>query len=190
MERFKRINIVGTSGSGKSTLGKKIAEIIQAPYVGFDELFWLPNWQEKPDEQFFPDLEKALQGDSWVLDGNYNRTKSIKWKNVQAVVWIDLPFWLNLKQAITRAIKRAWSKEEIWPGTGNYETFKKSFFSKDSIILWTITSYKGIVERYEKEMNSKENAHITFIRLKNYKDIEIFLREFKESYNEKSSTDS
>ncbi|MCR9203776.1 MAG: hypothetical protein NXH75_04300 [Halobacteriovoraceae bacterium] len=175
MEKFKRINVVGTSGSGKSTLGKRLAKILGCPFVGLDELFWLPNWQEKPDERFLPDLEKAIDCDSWVLDGNYNRTKEIKWKHVEAVVWIDLPFWLNLKQAVTRAAKRAWGKKEIWPGTGNYETFRKSFFSRDSVVLWTITSYDGIVERYEKDMADPKNSHIKFFRLRSYREIEDFV---------------
>lgn len=182
MEKFKRINVVGTSGSGKSTLGRRLAEISGGRFVGLDELFWLPNWQEKPDDRFLPDLEKELDCEKWVLDGNYNRTKPIKWKNVEAVVWIDLPFWLNLKQAVFRAAKRAWSKKEIWPGTGNYETFRKSFFSKDSVVLWTITSYDGIVERYEKDMEAPENSHIKFYRLKNHKQIEEFVSEYKKSW--------
>ena len=87
-----RINVVGTSGSGKSTFAKSIAKKFNAPYVQLDELHWKPNWEESSDEEFFPKLEKALLSDMWILDGNYTRTIPIKWKRVQMVVYLDLPF--------------------------------------------------------------------------------------------------
>ena len=38
----------------------------------------------------------------WVLDGNYTRTTSIKWKEVDMVIWIDYSFLRTLFQAIHR----------------------------------------------------------------------------------------
>ncbi|MCG8379852.1 MAG: (d)CMP kinase, partial [Proteobacteria bacterium] len=73
MSAARRINVVGSSGSGKSTVAKKLAARINAPYVELDALNWKPNWTESTDDELFPDLESALAGDAWVLDGNYTR---------------------------------------------------------------------------------------------------------------------
>lgn len=92
VKNFKKINVVGTSGSGKSTLSKEIADKLEAKYISLDKLHWLPNWQTRRDEDFFELLEKQLNCEAWVVDGNYNRTVPIKWKGVEVVVWVDLPF--------------------------------------------------------------------------------------------------
>ena len=172
---MKRINVVGTSGSGKSTAGRKLAAILEVEYIEMDALFWGPNWTETPDDQFFPKVEAALAGkEGWVLDGNYTRTIPVKWKEVDTVIWIDLPFWLNLMQSVTRALKRVRTQEEMWSKTGNVETWGK-LFSKDSIVVWMIKVYWRNRQRNAKWFTAEEYAHINFIRLSSRREIKDFL---------------
>jgi adenylate kinase family enzyme len=159
-----RINIVGTSGSGKSTFARQLSATLGSPLIEMDKMFWGPNWASPKDEEFFRKLETALSADTWVLDGNYNRTIPIKWKNVQVVIWLDYSFGRTLFQAVQRAFRRSLSQEELWEGTGNRESFKKSFFSKDSILLWTLKTYGPMRKRYAALMQAEEHRHITFIR--------------------------
>lgn len=177
---FSRINIVGTSGSGKSTFARKLSVALQLPYVEMDKVFWRPHWEMPNDEDFFRDLRRALEGPEWVLDGNYTRSTSIKWEKVQAVIWLDYPFSITLYQAITRAIKRAWTQEELWEGTGNRESFQRGFLSKDSIIWWTISTYGKVRKKYERIMAAPEFAHIKFIRLRNRSEANTFLSQITE----------
>jgi adenylate kinase family enzyme len=173
--QIKKFNVVGTSGSGKSTLSKKIAAKIGGRYIGLDELHWGPNWTSRPDEELFSKLENALDCETWVVDGNYHRTAPIKWKEVEAVVWVDLPFWLTVYQALMRAIKRTASGKEIWPGTGNVESFSRTFLSRESVLLWTITSYKRVKKRYLELIEDPAYNHIKFIRLRSRKEVRNFL---------------
>ena len=175
---MKKINIVGTSGSGKSTLGRRLAAVLNVEYIEMDALFWGPNWTETPDELFFPKVEAALAGkDGWVLDGNYTRTIPIKWKDVDMVIWIDLPFWLNLKQSVSRALHRIWTKEEMWPGTGNVEEWGK-LFSRNSIVWWMIKVYWRNRKRNVQWFTAEEYAHINFVRLRSHREISDFLHNF------------
>jgi hypothetical protein len=60
------------------------------------------NWQGTPDDEFQAKLAQALQASpDWVLDGNYNRTRPLKWRNVDVVVWVDYGFTRTLWQAVT-----------------------------------------------------------------------------------------
>jgi adenylate kinase family enzyme len=172
------VNIVGTSGSGKTTFGRRLAEILQVPFIEMDAIFWGPNWSHPEDEVFFPVLSKALEGEDWVLDGGYSRTTPIKWSRVQAVIWLDFSFPRTLYQAVTRAVSRLLRKEELWPGTGNRETLAK-LFSKDSIVLWTITSFARKRRKLPKVMESEEYRHIQFHRLRSPRQAEDFLRQVK-----------
>lgn len=175
ISRFQRINVVGTSGAGKSTFAKRLSVATGIPYVEMDKAFWKPNWTESSDEEFFQNLRKALEGHSWILDGNYTRTLAIKWEKVELVIWLDYSFPRTLTQAIIRAAKRAWSQEELWEGTGNRESFKNSFLSKKSIIWWTITTFHNVRKKYERYMTSPEFSHIQFLRLRSHTEANALL---------------
>lgn len=171
----KKINVVGTSGSGKSTFSKRLAEILNAPYVEMDKIFWGPNWYFPSDKEFFSNLKNSLVSDRWVLDGNYTRSIPIKWENVDVVIWLDYPFAKTLFRAVKRAFRRSLRKEELWAGTGNRESFKRSFFSKDSIILWTIKTHGQVRQRYQSLMADPKFSHIKFIRLRSDAEAEAYL---------------
>ncbi len=176
MVSISRVNVIGTSGSGKSTFAKKLAGALACEYVEMDKVFWLPNWEEPTNDVFLPKLEKALAGERWACDGNYGRTVPVKWRNVDMVVWLDYSFGLTLYQAVVRAVRRAWTKEEMWEGTGNRESFRKMLFSKKSIVWWTITSYDTMRERHEKYFADPAFKHIRFVRLKDHSEADAFLR--------------
>jgi adenylate kinase family enzyme len=175
-----RINVIGTSGSGKTTFGRQLAEVLDLPFLEMDALFWGPDWSFPEDPELFARLSAALEGEDWVLDGNYTRTREIKWARVDAVVWLDYSFPRTLFQAVSRALSRAFSGEELWPGTGNRETFQK-LFSRDSIVLWTIRTYGKNRRRIPRWMNSEEHREITFHRLRSPREAESFLERLKEN---------
>lgn len=173
---FTRVNVVGVSGSGKSTLSKKLAKSLGIPRIELDQLYWKPNWQESEREDFRCRIREALAAETWVVDGNYHSAcQDIKLARVTAVIWVDFSFLRTMRQAIGRAFHRAWTKKELWPGTGNRETFRKLFFSHDSIVLWTLTSYRRLQRRYTGLMNDPAYSHIHFVRLRSPQEADEFL---------------
>ena len=164
-----RVNVIGTSGSRKSSFAKQLPGTLRIPYLEMDRLYWKPNCQEPNDEEFFSILEQALTGDAWVLDGNYTQTTHIKWPRANLVVWIDYSFPLTLYRVIKRSILRAWKKQELWPGTGNRESFTR-LFSKDSMVLWTLSHYASNKGKFEELMATESYAHIEFVRLRSPKE--------------------
>ncbi|MFO6424044.1 adenylate kinase [Motilimonas sp. KMU-193] len=162
---MSRINVIGSSASGKSTFSRQLAQKLAIPYIEMDAIFWQPNWQQPSDEEFFPKLKQALAQTAWVLDGNYNRTVQIKWQQVDTIIWLDYSLARIAYQSITRAIKRSIVGKELWPNTGNVETFKKSFCSKDSVILWSLQNYHHNRRRYLQVKADPQFAHIEFVHL-------------------------
>ena len=173
-----RVNVVGNSGSGKSTFSNRLAQILGSPYIEMDQLFHGPNWTQVAPDVFRDRIRDATSGDRWVLDGNYHsKTYEIKWPRATAVVWIDTPFIRNLWQAFARAMNRAWTKKELWPGTGNRETFRQSLFSKESIILWMLTTYPKTRKLYSAIERELPYSHLRFVRLKGRQATEDFVAE-------------
>ena len=175
LSQIQRINIIGTSGSGKSTFGRQLSKRLRLPFTEMDSVYWGPNWTERPDEEFLAKVEAITEGSSWVLDGNYQRTTPIKWRHVQLVIWIDLSLVRTLYRVANRSFKRSLNKTEIWPSTGNCETFRKSFFSRQSVILWANSSYKANKQTYCEMMESREYDHIWFVRLSSKRAVRSFL---------------
>ncbi|MGA1188994.1 MAG: adenylate kinase [Pseudomonadales bacterium] len=170
---WARINVVGSSGSGKSTLARQLSDRLRRPLIEIDALFWGPDWSETPDETFLPKLETELSQASWVLDGNYHRTRSIKWRDVTLVIWLDPPFWRVLWQVLTRTLRRALFSEVLW--SGNRESFTRSFLSKDSILWWSLSNLKTIRARYQAEMTSEDCRHFHWLRVRSQREMKTLL---------------
>lgn len=184
-----KINVVGTSGVGKSTLARRLATRLDAPYIEMDTLYWRRNWQGVTDDELFATLEERLtETPSWVLDGNYNRTRPVKWREVDLVVWVDYGFWRTLRQALSRALSRAWTQKELWPGTGNHETFRLSFLSRDSIILWTLKTWHKNRRRYLEDMRDPQLSHLKFVRLCTQAQTEAFIQSISSGDHSSTST--
>ncbi len=175
----ERINVVGTSGSGKSTFGRQLAELLNLPFYEIDAIYWKPNWQQASDHELIEGVAKMTSQDRWVLDGNYSKTLPDKWRRVQLVVWLDLPFARTVCRVTCRTVRRIIARDEIWPGTGNCESFGKSFLSPDSVIWWAITTHRKNRKAYRDLMASSDYSHVEFVRLRSPRSVAKFLAELR-----------
>ena len=171
---MRRINVIGTSGSGKSTFARTLANKLNYPHIEMDAIFWQKNWRQLDDKEFFQKLENTLNKEVWVLDGNYTRTLSIKWRQIDTIIWIDFSFTRTLYQAISRAISRIIDKKELWPNTSNRESLNM-LFSKNSIVLWTLKTYLKNKRKNASFITDPNWSHLKFIRLTSPKHCEQFL---------------
>jgi adenylate kinase family enzyme len=182
--QFHRFNVIGTSGSGKTTFSQQLAEILAIPYVQMDALFWEPNWYAPRDDEFLPKVQRALEQDAWVLDGNYTRTIPIKWAKVECVIWLDYAFWQTMRQAVGRAVSRSISGQELWEGTDNRESFRRSFMSQDSIVWYTLRSYAKTRRRIAALMTDPQYAGIRFVRLTSRQAADRFLESLRQPHRQ------
>lgn len=172
-DHFQRVNVVGLSGSGKSTFARLFSDILQSDYIEMDRLFHGPDWTEPDESEFRNRISIAISGERWVLDGNYHsKTHDLKWNRATLIIWINTPFARNVWQSTSRSLKRAWTKEELWPGTGNHETFRRNLFSTQSMILWVLCNYHRIQHRYKEIREDPKWSHIPFIEIRGKRDAE------------------
>lgn len=179
-----RIRIRGTSGSGKSTLAKELAQITGYTRIEIDAIHWLPEWQERDLEETKQLLEQATQGDQWILEGNYRKQTAHIAHRADTTIWLDYPFLLVLRQIVSRTLRRTLKKEVLW--NGNKESFTKGFFSKDSIILWAITTHTKN-RRQADEYFANVPSGVKALRLRHPREAQTILDLL--STNEKSAQD-
>lgn len=169
---MRRVIVIGSSGAGKTTLAKQLSAKLNIPHVELDSLYHQANWQRASDQEFLASVKAATNGDSWVLCGNYySRIGQEIWPQADTIIWCNYSFgrvfWQLLRRTLTRGVRRA----ELW--NGNRERLS-ALFTKDSIILWMLQTWKKQTVRYE-EMFRNPPVPATLIRLKNPKERQEFL---------------
>ena len=170
----ERVLVVGSTGAGKTVLAGELAARLGAPHVELDALHFAENWVEVPDVVFAERTAAATEGDAWVLDGNYSAvTRDLAWDRALSVVWLDYPFVVSGWRLLRRTVLRATRRQELWHG--NRETFRKSFASRDSILLWFLRTFRRRRRQYEAAMADPANAHLSFVRLRSPREAELWL---------------
>lgn len=167
MQLGRRIMVVGTSGSGKTYLAQRLAERLAIPFICNDTIIWGPNWTMIDDAERYRRFDLATATDAWTLDGNVGSLRhpedALILERADTLIWIDLPRRVVMSQLLARTIRRAWTREPLWHG--NYETWRASFASRDSILLWAWRTYPHRKPQYTAIFNDPRWAHLQKLRL-------------------------
>jgi len=169
----RRIVVIGTTGSGKSRLAERLAAQTGLRVIELDALFWGKDWQPVPLEIFRHRVERETRDDRWIVVGNYNQVRDLVWPNADTVVWLDLPLSLVMWRLVRRTVQRAASREELW-GTGNRESFRNAFLSRQSILLWALKTHRRNREKYTVEFGSLAKDK-RVVRLQSKRQVERFV---------------
>ena len=100
----KRIVIIGCGGSGKSTLAKQLGKITGIPVIHLDQLFWRQGWTHVSREEFDTLLQNELVKETWIIDGDYDRTIEERLNYCDMVIYLDVPRFVCLYSVIKRMI--------------------------------------------------------------------------------------
>ncbi len=159
-----RISVVGTSGAGKTTLAREIARRAGIVHIELDSLYWEPNWTAAPEPVFRERVAEALKGHRWVVDGNYSHVRDIVWNRADTIVFLDYSFWTVFGRLLRRTWRRAVEREELW--NGNRESVGLSFFSRESVLLWMLRTYRRNRKNYSALFRQPEYERLSVIRLR------------------------
>jgi adenylate kinase family enzyme len=172
----RRISVTGGSGSGKTTLGRALAKRLGVPFIELDSIFHQPDWQPLPVEEFRSRVAAAAANDGWVIDGNYSKVRDLVWARADTVIWFDLPRSTVMRQVITRTLRRAITRQELWNGNRERPLSLLRLDPNKSIIRWAWTSHGRQTERCALAATDPTNAHLNFIRITSRQDIDQLLQ--------------
>ncbi len=157
-----RVTVSGTSGSGKTTFAGKLAQAIGARHIQLDAINWQPGWRDlnsNDKEEFRRRVAAVAAEDAWTACGNYSTVRPIILARATHAVWLDYPKAVVMRRVIRRSFGRAISGKELWPGTGNTETFAR-WLSKEHPIRWAWDTWAQRRERIAREMADPALAHL------------------------------
>ena len=165
MFHYKKISVIGCPGSGKSFLSKKLSEILNITCYHLDKIYWLPNWNHLSKEEFDETLDKLLSNDSFIIDGNFNRTLEKRFEKSDLIIFLDLKTRICLKNEK----KRRGKKREDFPDFLEEKV-------DDEFVLFIKNFNKNNKPRILELINKYS---VNTITLKSKKEINKFLKNLK-----------
>ena len=160
---LQRFAVIGTSCSGKTTFARALAQSLCVSHIHLDELYWGPDWTPRPLEGVRRRLDAATAQPRWVCDGNYSSLRDLIWPRAEAVIWLNYPLRTVMSRAIRRTVRRVWTREPLY--AGSRETFRRSFLSRDSILLWALQTHERHRSEYPRLLATPEHAHLKVFEL-------------------------
>lgn len=173
VQRLARVVGGGTSCAGKTTFARELAEAAGSSHIELNQLYWGPNWTPKPEAEFRGLLERAIPGQRWVVDGNYQAVQDLIWARATAIVWLNFGFGTVFGRALRRTVKRSLSRARLWGR--NRESSRRAFLSRQSILRWVLTTCRERRRRYLALGASGTIPNLGWVELRRQSDRATFL---------------
>ncbi len=108
---FRKIIVIGSPGAGKSTFARRLRDLTGLPLYYLDLLYHRADRTTVSREEFDAGLAKILASDSWIIDGNYQRTIERRLQACDTVFLLDYP----VEQCLAGAEERVGIQREEMP---------------------------------------------------------------------------
>ena len=174
---LRRVVVIGTSCSGKTTFAGQVSGVLGVPHIELDAIHWLPKWQERPTEEFRELTALAVAADQWVADGNYRMVRDIVWARATSVIWLNYSFPLVIWRALSRTITRSVGGQVLY--SGNKESLRMAFLSRESIVWWVISTYRRRRREFPVLFQKQEFRHLNIIEFRKQRQADAFLRSLR-----------
>ena len=114
---MRRVLVIGISGAGKSTFARVLGAKTELPVIHLDKEFWRPGWTQTPRSEWRAKVAELVEGEQWIMEGNYAGTLDLRLPRTDTVVWFDYP----AAKCMGRVLKRIVSsygvvRDDMGPG--------------------------------------------------------------------------
>lgn len=161
-----RITVVGTSGAGKTTLSRRLAVLLDLPFIELDALHWEADWQaltRTNPKEFVRRVDEATEGQCWIADGNYRLARVYTWDRATHLIWLDYSRKRIMVRVIRRTLSRAILRTRLW--SGNVERWGH-LLRPSHPIRWAWRTWRQMRTEYEVLLASPDYAHLVVYRVR------------------------
>ena len=144
--------------SAPSLKAHKVWDSPRIEVIHLDRLYWHRGWRRTPPGQWVQIQEGALQGDRWIVEGNYAATLHLRVAAADTIVFFDFPTAVCLWRSVLRVAK---SRRTVRPdmADGCAERVNLEFLR----FIWSFRRAKrpGIVHLLRHVQGDK---HVVYLR--------------------------
>lgn len=155
---MKKIIVIGCPGAGKSTFARALRAKTGIPLFYLDMIWHKADKTNISREEFDQRLGGIMTGESWIIDGNYQRTMEWRIKECDTVFLLDFPKEICLEGAEKRVGKARedmpWVEETL---DEDFKVFIETFHEKVLVKIYHLLNlYKDkniIVFKSREDIN-------------------------------------
>ena len=89
---MERILVIGSPGAGKSHFSRALSAATGLPLYHLDMLYWNERGESCTREELVSRLLPILEGERWIIDGNFSATFPLRLSYATCVILIDVDF--------------------------------------------------------------------------------------------------
>lgn len=86
---MKKVIVIGCPGAGKSVFSRELHARTGLSLLHLDMLYWNEDGTKVPRELFLQRMVQALEGECWIIDGNYMSTMQMRMEACDTVIFLD-----------------------------------------------------------------------------------------------------
>jgi adenylate kinase family enzyme len=165
IDGVRRVSVIGSAGAGKSTLSRRLAHLLDCPWVELDGVYHQAGWTRLGPAELRQRVAALASGDSWVIDGNYSATSPVVWPRADTVIWLDLPKGTIMRRVIWRTIRRLICRTELWNGNRERWQHMITWDQADSVISRAWHKHGEYRELFAAAAADPVNDHLRFVRM-------------------------
>lgn len=145
---MKKVIVIGSPGAGKSVFSRKLKDVINLPLYHLDMLYHKEDGTHISTEELVEILNNIFKEETWIIDGNYQRTLELRLKECDTAFLLDFPTEVCIAGAESRIGKKRddipWLEEKL------DEEFKKRIinFSKEKL-----PKIYNLLDKYKENKN-------------------------------------
>ena len=156
---MKKIIVIGCPGAGKSTFARALSAKTGIPLFYLDMIWHKEDRTNISCDEFDQRVGRIMSEDSWIIDGNYQRTMEWRIKECDTVFLLDFPKEICLEGAKNRVGKvredMLWVEETLDEDFKMFiETFRLKVLTKIYCLLDAFKDKNIIIFKSREDVNS------------------------------------
>lgn len=176
---MRKILVIGSGGAGKSTFAARLGRILDLEVIHLDVFYWQPGWVETPKDVWQQRVAELARRDSWIMDGNFSGTLSLRLAACDTVIFLDMPRSICLWRVLKRLAQYRNSSNRPDMAAGCREKFNLEFLRW----VWNYPqrTKPKVVEQLREHARSKK-----VVWLRTPAEAESFLVSLKDAFQRES----
>ncbi|MEL6840802.1 MAG: hypothetical protein AAFP85_16055 [Pseudomonadota bacterium] len=113
-----RVFVYGAPGAGKTTLALMLAKRLGCPLHHLDPIFFFSGGAPRRRSDALIEVERIVQGDTWIIDGNHGAAIVPVASKADRVVVLRVGRWRSLVRLLHRRFRVPVALANLGPGGG------------------------------------------------------------------------